>query len=185
PLASLDELPAVEPPLAPLRRRLDRLAVDDGGRGALLSPGALAGEPAHPLVDGLDEAAVAPPPEVVVDGGPRRERLREHAPLAPGLREVEHGVEDRAEVVLASALGIEEGGDSFPLSVRQVGAKAPPCRAGHGFGRLVRGNSRDADGRSKVKTRTASKAQEHECPSPFARTSELRARSSVLRARIV
>src|SRR5690606_28583142 len=155
-LAALDELPPVEAALTALYRRLHRLAVDDRRRRRGVATGTLAREAAQPLVDGPDEAAVAPPLEVVVDGGPGRERLREHPPLAPGLGEVEHGVEDEAEVVLASALGIEQRSDSFPLSVRQVGAKAPPCRAGHGFGRLVRGNSRDAGGRSKVKTRTAS-----------------------------
>ena len=50
------------------------------------------------------------PLEIVVDTLPRREGLRQHAPLAAGLGEVEERVEDEPEGVLASALGVEERG---------------------------------------------------------------------------
>src|SRR5690606_25919430 len=53
-----------------------------------------------------------------------------------GLREVEHGVEDVSGVVLDRAVTSQQRGDTFPLSVRQVGAVA--SRA-HGSGRLVSG----------------------------------------------
>ena len=76
------------------------------------------------VVDGVDRAEVAPAPEVVVDGLPRRERVGEHPPLDAALDEVEDSVEDEAEVMGVEPLAGEERCDSLPLGVRQVGAVA-------------------------------------------------------------
>src|SRR5690606_5387978 len=136
PLASVDALPAVEPARPAGVARLHRLAVDDGGRRARLPPGLPPDGAAEPVAQPREEAAVTPAPEVVVDRLPGRIRVGEVAPLAPGLREVEHGVEDVSGVVLDRAVTSQQRGDTFPLSVRQVGAVA--SRA-HGSGRLVSG----------------------------------------------
>src|SRR5690606_15801578 len=90
---------------------------------------------------------------------------------------------------------------SAPRRAAEAAGRRRSERRGHGVMDRVRGfreredmcakmepscqNSADVSMRCKPASLRKPKAQEHECPSPFARTSELRARSSVLRARIV
>src|SRR5690606_1326614 len=127
----------------------------DAQRRGGLSTGERAHGAAKVAVEPGDESPL-PLAEVVVDRRPRGELTREVSPLAARLSEVEEGVEDvAAQVILPFALPVEEGFDSFPLGVRQVGAVASSgarrVLLGHGVGRsCVSGISQDADGLSLV-----------------------------------
>jgi site-specific DNA recombinase len=110
------------------------LAAHPGGLGRLAvhDPRARFGISAEPLPQAAAQDAVQsfpnpvepPPPEVVKDGLPGREVLRQHPPLAAALEEVEDGVEDlaRAAEPRSAALlrGWEKRLQQTPLVVSKV-----------------------------------------------------------------
>ena len=78
---------------------------------------------AEPRVKALDAPALSPLAEVGVNGLPRREAFRQHAPLATRFEKVKERVHDLARRMLGvGALISENGFDNLPLGVRQVGA---------------------------------------------------------------
>jgi len=97
-------------PDGPLFARLDRLAVQNGGRGGGLTALLLAGGFAQVVVQALDHAAVAPPSELVVDRGPGRQVVGQVAPGAAGPQLIEQAVDHFAQGVLAAAAGAPVAG---------------------------------------------------------------------------
>jgi len=99
-LSSFDLLaPVVTPMFSSYRCSLDRLRINHSGAELRISLQANPETFSQSTVDPLPAAIDAPFPEVVVDGGPSREVVRQEPPLASGLQEVEDGVEDLAKVV--------------------------------------------------------------------------------------
>lgn len=85
--AALDPLCDVEADhFAGLRSDLHALAVDDGGRRALIPALQISGPAAETVVDIRPDAACDPGPEVAVDRAARREVPRQHPPLAACLQ---------------------------------------------------------------------------------------------------
>src|SRR5215207_4749151 len=83
-------LASVEAALAaPAVGRLDALRIEDRRRGLRFTPFGLTHQRAQAVVEALPEAAQAPPPEVAVDGLPRRVLARQIAPGAARAVEVE------------------------------------------------------------------------------------------------
>jgi len=75
-------------------------------------------------MDALPRSVGFPSFGVLVDGRPRRQVVREHAPRASRARDVDDGVDDFAQVGARSAApfgGRKHGFDEFPLRVREVG----------------------------------------------------------------
>src|SRR5438874_770014 len=90
-------------PPAPFFRRLDALAVQDGGGGAGQTP---AGPPdllAESIVDRLPSAVLAPLIVLLEDRAFGGKLPREHRPLAAGAGDVEDGVEHLPQVGRARA----------------------------------------------------------------------------------
>jgi hypothetical protein len=103
--------------------RLDALRVDHGRRGARCASGFDPGRAPERIAQASQKSALAPPAEVIVDGLPRGEVVRQHSPLATAFEQVKQGVENLARgVFLEGALSLKERFDKFPLRVRQVGA---------------------------------------------------------------
>jgi len=125
-LSSFNPFSCIEAALfAPAPRSLDRLRVDDRSRGTGVASSLDPCYAPQSVVQPLEEAVLLPRSEVVVYRRPRGELPRQHAPLAAGLDQVEHGIQDvAAKIVFASALPVEERFDKLPLGVRQVGAIA-------------------------------------------------------------
>ena len=91
---------------------LDALAVDDASAGLWISPEVHPCPPAQCLVQPLPSAVNAPEAEVVVDGFPGREIMREQTPGAAAPHHVEEdGVEDLAQGVHPRASGSSRGGE--------------------------------------------------------------------------
>jgi hypothetical protein len=96
--AALDLLAGI-PAARPARLGgLDRLAVDDPGRGAGLASRRLAGLEQQLEINPLQNPAVAPRVEIVLHGRERRKIARQLAPLAAGSGDVEDGVDDRPQI---------------------------------------------------------------------------------------
>ena len=77
-------------------------------------------------MDALQRAVPLPPPEMVVDALPRREIVWESPPGDPAAQDVEEGVCDLAERVLAGSaapgrITLQQGAKPLPLRARQVG----------------------------------------------------------------
>jgi len=123
-LAAGHPLARVGAPLAPLGR-LDRLAVDARGRGALLAAVGAADAGPHDVQDLLPRA-VEPPPAIGEGDRPPGGQVVGHEPPGDaGLDQVEDAVEDLAEVDRAgpaAGLGLgQQRLDGPPLLVGQVG----------------------------------------------------------------
>src|SRR5215207_723831 len=125
PLAALDLLATVVTALfSPYRGRLDRLRIHHSCAGLRIpfqaNPEVFAESP----VDLLPGTVYAPFSEVVVDGGPPREVMGKHAPLATALQEVEDGVQDLTKIVgprsSVSFGGGQVGLDVAPFSVGKI-----------------------------------------------------------------
>jgi hypothetical protein len=106
-------------------RRLDRLAVDDGGTRRRLSGGDGTDPGPEGVVDQFPHPGVPPGVEVVGDGLPGREIVGQHPPRAAAPGQVEGGVDDLPQGVLAGASPLagrpgEQVFDVVPLQVRQV-----------------------------------------------------------------
>src|SRR5215208_5000088 len=75
----------------------------------------------HPLPDTVQ----TPSPEVVLDGLPRREVVRQKSPGAAALQDVEDGVEDLEQAVQARSPFVfwerQERFDALPLGIGKVG----------------------------------------------------------------
>src|SRR5438552_1123375 len=127
------------PPVVPLRAaapgRLDALAVDRTGARRLLAVEELADITPEGIVQLLPDPGVPPRVEVVADGLPRREVVRQAPPLAPGPGQVEDRIDDVLAVVDPGPTGSprrpvavrEEVVDVGPLEVRQVTRVGLPC----------------------------------------------------------
>ena len=81
------------------------------------------------------QAIALPEPEVVIDRGPGSKILRQVAPLAGGLDEIEHRVEQLPLAVLPGATRPAGAGktviDELPFGIGQVrGVSHPQCTAG-------------------------------------------------------
>ena len=125
--------PRVVAPIPAAAGRLDRLAVQHGGRRV---PGATVQLPhlgPQGVVDPVPGAVGLPPPEVGVHRLPRRIVVRHGPPRAPGAEQVEHRVGQVAVVVLprpaARLRSREQVLDVVPLEVLQVGRVWLPCHA--------------------------------------------------------
>src|SRR5262249_5953238 len=120
------------PPVVPLRAarlgRLDALAVDDRPAGGIFAVVQAADADAEDVVDLVPEALVPPGVEVVGDGLPGREAVRQRPPGTAAAGQVEDGVDDLTPGVsavpprLAGRLPLrrEQVLDVVPLEVRQV-----------------------------------------------------------------
>jgi hypothetical protein len=97
------------PPVVPLRAagfgRLHTLAVDDTGAGRLLAVKEFADVSPEDVVEFLPDPGVTPGIEVVADGLPRREVVRQTPPLAPGSSQIEDRIDDILAVVSAGPAG--------------------------------------------------------------------------------
>ena len=93
PFAALHFLAGVEAARAAGLGGLDRLAVDHPGTRAGLAAGRLAHRHQQEVVDRLPASVVTPSIEVALHRAAGRELLRQHAPLATGLRDVEDCVD--------------------------------------------------------------------------------------------
>src|SRR5262249_45340043 len=82
-------------------RRLDRLAVDAGDPRAGVAAGGRAGAGAQGVQQKVPGAVALPGLEVVVNGSPRREVVRQGAPGTALAGEVEDRIDDFAHVGLA------------------------------------------------------------------------------------
>jgi hypothetical protein len=75
-------------------------------------------------IDSLPHAVLLHMAEVPIDRLPRREMIRQHAPLAPALVQKKNGVEDLPRVVLphrATAIGAgQQWLHDFPLGISQI-----------------------------------------------------------------
>src|SRR5215207_7668304 len=122
--ATVNLLAAVRATLLAALGRLDRLAVDGGNVGRRRTPGLSADLLPQGVEQTLPGAIAGPPLEVVVDGLPRREVVRQRPPGSALACMVEQGIDDFAQVGLARLptpvstrkQGLEQG----PLLVRQV-----------------------------------------------------------------
>lgn len=74
-------------------RGLDRLAVNDAGRGARLTAGLLAGDSNKSVIDPSEGAIARPGVEIILNGGVRRELLWQLTPLAAGRGEIQDGID--------------------------------------------------------------------------------------------
>jgi hypothetical protein len=83
--------------LAAYRTALDRLRIYyPSTTGLRRAPELDAQALAQRLIDPLEGSVYTPFPKVVVDGGPTREVVGKHAPLAAASQEIEDGVKDLA-----------------------------------------------------------------------------------------
>ena len=104
--------------------RLDRLAVDDPGRGAGLPTGGFAHFQQEFEIDLLEQAVIPPIIKVALNGGERWKVLRQQAPLTTGPRDIQNAVEHGPQVGLArppQTLGDwHVGFNHSPLGIGQI-----------------------------------------------------------------
>ena len=122
-LPSFDHLAAIKTAQSAQFGRFHALAVDNSGTRS----GGFAGVDADGLTslaqDLVQGAVTGPCSKVVVEALPGYVKVvGDHAPLTACFDEVQQGVDDHTEVVFSFSLDIEQGFDSFPLGVSQVGA---------------------------------------------------------------
>jgi len=108
-----------------LIRRPDGLAVEHGGAWGCLASSPFAVFEQQRMVEAIPDAFAFPSPQVVIDGLPRREVVRQKPLGAPGAQQIEDGVHDLALFGLAraaSGAGVgDHGRNGGPLVVSQVG----------------------------------------------------------------
>jgi hypothetical protein len=104
--------------------RFHRLAVEYAARGAGFTSDTFAVEHERHVVNGLEQHAADEPPEPPVDGLPRAEIDRQHAPATATARQIADRVQHLAQVNadFAAALGRlgQQRLDMLPLGVSQV-----------------------------------------------------------------
>jgi hypothetical protein len=101
--APVDFLARIVTPLVAGFGALDALAVDDSGAGVRLAPFDQAEMFSQMGVNLLPQAIALPDAEVVIDRAPRSEVLGQVAPLATGFDQVENGVEQLSQRMLAAS----------------------------------------------------------------------------------
>ena len=101
--ASVDFLAGVVTPLVASLGAFDALAVDDGRAGVAFASFRLARLFPQASVNGDPQTVLLPGSEVMINGAPGRKVVRQIAPLAGGLGEVEDGVEQFPMAVLAGS----------------------------------------------------------------------------------
>src|SRR5262245_41407630 len=115
---------------APLFRRLDRLAVQHGGRRLAVPAEGGPHVAAQQLQQSVEGAVALPLHEVPVDDPPGREVRGQHPPPAAGAGDVQQAIDDLAPRVLGGPAAGPGGGDDplelGPLAVGQVGRVAVP-----------------------------------------------------------
>jgi hypothetical protein len=100
PLTPLDLLSSVEAAFFSAHRStLHRLGIDHSGAGLRISLQAYSKAFSEGPIDTLPSPVHAPLSEVPVNGGPPGKVVRQQAPLASALQEVEDGVEDLTQTV--------------------------------------------------------------------------------------
>jgi hypothetical protein len=99
PLATLDLLATIIAPWPTGRCRLDRLAVDDGGRRKRVTAASGPIALAQDLVDPLPLPALAPCAEVIIDHAPRRQVMRHHAPGDATPEYIKAAIKDPAKLI--------------------------------------------------------------------------------------
>lgn len=124
-LASLDHLAPIETAFSAQFGRLHALAVDNSGTGCGVSAGVEAHALAGMTQDLVEGTISGPGAKVVVGALPGYlEVVGDHAPLTACFDEIQQHIDDHTEVVFSFSFDIEQGFDSFPLGVSQVGAVA-------------------------------------------------------------
>src|SRR5437588_20703 len=122
--ATVELLAAVRTALLATLGGLDRLTVDGGNVGRRWAAGLDTNLFAQAVEEPLPGAIAGPPLEIVVNGSPRREVVRECPPGSALACMVEQGVDDFAQVGLAwlatPVRAWQQGLDQGPLLVRQV-----------------------------------------------------------------
>ena len=83
-----------------LRRTLQRLTIEDGGRGLGLTALGQPQDEAQIVGDGLETARFDPALGLLVDGFPAREIVRQHAPGRPRSNQPTEGIEDFPQLVM-------------------------------------------------------------------------------------
>ena len=134
-LAAADLLGGVVAARPALLGGLDRLAVDDAGRGLGRLALVLANAAVHHAQHLVPDARLAPAVELGGDGAPGREVVGQAAPLAAGGQDVQDGIDqvlagdDDGVTGLGPAFG-QQRADRLPLLVREVaGIHAPLAHA--------------------------------------------------------
>jgi len=133
PLAALDLLAAVVAHRPAHLGAFDRLAVDAGGAGRLLTAFLRANLTPESVDEFLPRAVLLPGDEVIPDGAFGEKVVGQIVPLTAGSRLVLDRVDNLAKVHLPRAARCLAGGqdilDQIPLLVRQVGS----VQFSHGF----------------------------------------------------
>jgi hypothetical protein len=117
--------------VAPLFRRFHRLAINNGGaRGGITAGGrAHLGPPG--LVEACPGTIETPLAEIIMDGSPGWEIVRQQAPRTTGAEEIEDRGEDFAQIHSPGAsprLGRrQQRREEGPLGLRQIGGVGEAC----------------------------------------------------------
>jgi hypothetical protein len=126
PLDALDPLVAVHAPLAALRPGHHALAVEDGRPGLCRMAAAAAHAPRQQggriRPDPIRAKPVVPAPH----GLPGAELLRQKAPLAAGLLQVQTGVHHLPQIDHQGRVASEQRREQRPFRVRQITGVTPP-----------------------------------------------------------
>src|SRR5436309_11754 len=105
-------------------RGLDTLTIEDGGAGLGLTFILDAYLSDQRGIEPIPQAAARPAPEVAVNGLPRRELFRQHAPLAAGARHIPDAVNDLPAFPFARTAPLIERKEFLnaqPFAILQVG----------------------------------------------------------------
>src|SRR4029077_9957353 len=133
-LAPVDFLADIVASFVAALRALDALTVEDPRTGMALSPRHHTQMLSQMPVDCRQEAFAFPLTEVVIYRGPRRKVVRQIAPLAGVLGQVEDRIEQSPVAVLPGTSGPERLGkavvDEFPFGVSEIASVSHPQFAG-------------------------------------------------------
>jgi len=139
-LAAFDALAGIDPTRATAFGGRGTLAVDDAGRGGLVTPDSLAGLHHQPGVEPTPGAVVAPAVEIALHRRTRREVGGQGAPLAAGGQNIKDRIDDQAQIAGARPAEPprrrQKGFNRGPLTVRRVACVAQalaPILSASGF----------------------------------------------------
>src|SRR5262245_23137627 len=120
-------------PAAALGSRLDRSGIHDHRRRLRGAPFQQPDYRPQIVTDGLEYPRLAPPPRLLIDGGPRWEVVGQKPPLTAGLDHVTQGVEQLPQRmialrrILAHQAQIRQ--QKLPFRIRNIAGIRLPCRA--------------------------------------------------------
>ena len=129
-------------------RRLDRLAVQDRGTGLRIPAFGFPKFSSQSRVDVCPSPVFTPETELVVDGLPRRQVVRQHAPSTASAYDVEDGIQNFPDGVLTLATSIGFGfGDQrldfLPFEICQIARVQLSCTVLSGHNGQVYPKGRD------------------------------------------